>query len=255
MHLQRTNTSIIAAALLMTGVFWFFGIGAACAQQVCFYPPLEVDQCVEVDTFWIYLDAQITDVEAAHFKVAYDHTHLSADAVFKFTEAETDSNVFLSAEIYPDDSIIIDVGFLIDNFDGPGRMIGLVFTAGTPITQSSLIFEESVLRDPNNDDILHTTASATVETFCCCRFRGDLDTNEVYDVLDVVLLIDYIFRNGTIPLTYPGCPTHIGEINCDDVPDVLDVVALVDVVFRNFQPIEGRICNPCLCDPYPSGCP
>jgi hypothetical protein len=253
MHPQRSAVPSVTANLLATVLFLSFAGGAADAQQVFIAPSSEMNECGDVDTLWISASKEITDVEAAYFKVTYDHTHLAVDGALK--APELGPNVFFDAEVFDNDSVVINLGFLAGNFDGPGRIAGLAFTTGIDITQSSLVFAESVLRDPDNKDLLHLTSQATVETFCCCRFRGDLDTNSVYDAADVVALVDYVFRHGSIPTTDPGCPTHRGEINCDDVPDVLDVVALIDVAFRHFSPVSERIRNPCLCLPYPSGCP
>lgn len=63
--------------------------------------------------------------------------------------------------------------------------------------------------------------------------RGDINEDSVYDVLDVVGLINYVFRGGLAPY-----PDLIGDVNCDGVPDILDVVRLIDHVFRGGdQPI------------------
>jgi hypothetical protein len=113
----------------------------------------------------------------------------------------------------------------------------------------------SVLRDPANADIPHSTAvGAVVTTSCCCRFQGDLDSSGYFDITDVVALINYVFRYGAVPFQDLGCPANRGEINCDLAPNIVDVVRLIEVTFRNGDP-DFFICDPCDCNPFPSGCP
>jgi hypothetical protein len=223
------------------------------AQQVYLDPAGEIDECLNVDTLWIRFDASIQDVEAAHFKLTYDHTHLVPTAVIP--DAGIASNLFLDYTIYPADSVIINLGVLSGNFDGPGRLVGIVLSAGVNIVTTPVGFGRSVLRNSDNQDIPHTTAGAMVQTRCCCRFQGDLDTNGVFsNIQDVVLLVDYIFRHGAVPPADPACPTHRGELNCDEIPNIVDVVRIVEVAFRSGDP-KIWICNPCSCAPYPANCP
>jgi hypothetical protein len=61
-------------------------------------------------------------------------------------------------------------------------------------------------------------------------FLGDLDCNQIYNVLDVVRLVAIAFRNAP-----PSCPPSAANVNCDPNGDVnvFDVVRLVEHVFRN----------------------
>jgi hypothetical protein len=64
--------------------------------------------------------------------------------------------------------------------------------------------------------------------------RGDMNGDDLYDVLDVVGVIGVAFRNAALP-----DPPSIADVNSDGVAsDVLDVVRLVGSVFRN-QPFPG----------------
>jgi hypothetical protein len=55
-------------------------------------------------------------------------------------------------------------------------------------------------------------------------FNGDLET----DVVDVVALVNYLFRNAE-----GHEPLEAGNVNCDDIANVTDVVYLVNYLFRN----------------------
>lgn len=61
--------------------------------------------------------------------------------------------------------------------------------------------------------------------------RGDLNSDGVHDIFDVVAAVDYVFRNGN-----PPEPWWLADVNCDEVPDIFDVVRLVDTAFRNAPP-------------------
>ncbi|MDO8571445.1 MAG: LamG-like jellyroll fold domain-containing protein [bacterium] len=57
---------------------------------------------------------------------------------------------------------------------------------------------------------------------------GDMDENGIFDIFDVVGLIDYVFRNGSPPF-----PDFLADVNCDSVHDIFDVVTLINHVFRD----------------------
>jgi photosystem II stability/assembly factor-like uncharacterized protein len=57
--------------------------------------------------------------------------------------------------------------------------------------------------------------------------RGDANNDRSIDVADVVLLINYLFRDGT-----PPAILETGDVNCDEKIDVADVVYLINYLFR-----------------------
>jgi hypothetical protein len=57
--------------------------------------------------------------------------------------------------------------------------------------------------------------------------RGDATADGVIDIGDVVYLINYLFRNGSVP-----CPFEAGDANCDGVVVIGDVVYLINYLFR-----------------------
>ena len=65
------------------------------------------------------------------------------------------------------------------------------------------------------------------------REAGDMNYDNVFDVVDVVLLINYVFRGSD-----PPYPQAVADANCDGTPNVTDVVTLINHVFRGAtQPI------------------
>ncbi len=61
--------------------------------------------------------------------------------------------------------------------------------------------------------------------------RGDVNTDGVVDVGDVVYLINYLYRNGPAP-----DPLWVGDCNCDGLVDVGDVVFLINYLYRDGDP-------------------
>jgi hypothetical protein len=57
--------------------------------------------------------------------------------------------------------------------------------------------------------------------------RGDINIDGIWDVRDVVGMIEYVFRGAT-----PPDPESIADLSCDNVADVVDVVTLINFVFR-----------------------
>lgn len=61
--------------------------------------------------------------------------------------------------------------------------------------------------------------------------RGDLNVDGLWNVQDVVAMIEYVFRGAPAP-----DPEAIGDVSCDGVADVVDVVGLINFVFRGGEP-------------------
>lgn len=91
-----------------------------------------------------------------------------------------------------------------------------------------------------------------VVRMCDCRFHGDLDGSGGIEATDLAILIDWVFFSVGPPPSDPTCP-HVdrGDFNCDGVDDAMDLALMIDHV--NYG--GPGPCDPCACDPYPSGCP
>jgi parallel beta-helix repeat protein len=60
---------------------------------------------------------------------------------------------------------------------------------------------------------------------------GDANSDSTIGVEDVVLIINYLFRNGL-----PPCPYCAGDVNCDGDIEIGDVVYLISYLLRNGPP-------------------
>lgn len=57
---------------------------------------------------------------------------------------------------------------------------------------------------------------------------GDANVDGTIDLLDVVFLINYLFRNGPLPLCF-----DCADVNCDEEIGICDVVYLINYIFRS----------------------
>lgn len=89
---------------------------------------------------------------------------------------------------------------------------------------------------------------------CLCPCHGDPACDGQLDISDVVITIGVAFR-GNAALYDPQCnhtPGGTSDLNCSGGTDVVDVVNIIGVAFRGQT---AQFCNPCACNPYPTGCP
>jgi hypothetical protein len=90
----------------------------------------------------------------------------------------------------------------------------------------------------------HTVAGGFWNTvgLCDCPHIGDLDTNGVISISDVVLLVNVAFRGAAIPPSDPLCPLVTrADVTCNGTVSVQDVVVIVNAAFRG---TDDR-CDPC----------
>jgi hypothetical protein len=69
------------------------------------------------------------------------------------------------------------------------------------------------------------------------RLHGDNNYDNKLNILDLVYLVDYLFR-GSGQLPQPE--RAVGDVNCDEKLDILDLTWLVDYFFRQGPPPCGN---------------
>ena len=74
---------------------------------------------------------------------------------------------------------------------------------------------------------IHISAISRAGVF----IRGDVNTDGVIELGDVVYLINYLFKGGP-----PPDPLWTGDVNCDGVIDIGDVVYLINYLFKGGPP-------------------
>jgi hypothetical protein len=127
---------------------------------------------------------------------------------------------------------------------GGAQPVGFEFTAGElPCGQY-----DAMLRVVSNDpdpsaNPYYVTARMTVyDTAQCYCPLGDTDLNGHITPLDVVILVNYVYRQQGEPLYPPKCAYSSFDVIPDDQILPIDVIYLVNYVYRNSSPPD----NPCV---------
>lgn len=60
---------------------------------------------------------------------------------------------------------------------------------------------------------------------------GNTDQNGEVNIVDVVYLLNYLFKNGPYP-----CPLGKGDVDCNSLVDLVDAVYLINYLFRAGRP-------------------
>ena len=61
------------------------------------------------------------------------------------------------------------------------------------------------------------------------RILGDVNCDGVLNPMDVVILVNYVYKNWDII-----CPGSLGDLNCDGAVNPVDVVIIVNHVYKNW---------------------
>ncbi len=77
---------------------------------------------------------------------------------------------------------------------------------------------------------------------CDCTWLGDLNGDKTINPLDVVWMVNKVYKGHGTFTEYPACPLGNGDYNCDDDVNPVDVVLMVNFVYKTEQPGP---CNPC----------
>ena len=67
---------------------------------------------------------------------------------------------------------------------------------------------------------------------CLVELTGDVQEDGVVNIVDIVYLVNYLYRAGPAPLPIPLS----GDVNCDGGITVADVVYLVNYVLKAGPP-------------------
>ncbi len=84
---------------------------------------------------------------------------------------------------------------------------------------------------------------------CICGAKGDLNNDSASDPLDMVYMVNYVYRM-TDNFVHPDgwdCPFALGDTDCNGTIDPLDVTNLVILIYRS----QDLLCDPCMYDPEP----
>jgi hypothetical protein len=164
---QKRNSYLKRRLLIILFTCLIFQAGTAVSQVISIEPGTQLDRCTDVDTLWVYGDADILGVRAFDLRIDFDSTYITASDVFDGSGLDGDDQLFFAIDNL-NDSLVINVAILGsgDVFNGPDTVVGIVFTAENEIASTGITFARSVLRDDLNQDITHSTVGATIEVDC-----------------------------------------------------------------------------------------
>jgi prenyltransferase beta subunit len=78
-------------------------------------------------------------------------------------------------------------------------------------------------------------------TVCECGVPGDMNCDSYVQPIDVVYLINWIFRGRYDLCSRPRCPFDTGDLNCDGAYSPLDAVLLINYIYRS----RNDLCDGC----------
>jgi len=99
--------------------------------------------------------------------------------------------------------------------------------------------------------IIDVMAAINYSFACDCTGIGDCNEDGTIDPVDVVFMVNHIYKNWPGPSPIPGCPGMNGDWDCSGTVNPVDVVYIVNHVYKN----AGDPCDPCACTSYPDDCP
>jgi hypothetical protein len=146
-----------------------------------------------------------TDLPCAYESLPFAETLSAKGGVAPYSWEVESGNLPDGLELDPSTGAISGIPSVVDSFDFTVR-----------VTDSD---------SPNQTD--------TQELFILVKelIRGDVNSDLVVDIGDVIYLINYLYRSGPEPI-----PWEAGDLNCDEIVELGDVVYLINYLFRGGSP-------------------
>jgi hypothetical protein len=83
--------------------------------------------------------------------------------------------------------------------------------------------------------------SSAVEQPCDCGVWGDVNDDAAINPVDVVYMVNFVYKNQDARVQPPDCPYEAGDVDCNDQVNPVDVVYYVNYVYKN----QKAFCDPC----------
>lgn len=71
---------------------------------------------------------------------------------------------------------------------------------------------------------------------CDCGVWGDVTGDGKINPVDVVFMVNHVYKNIDQRVPYANCPREVGDVNCDTKVNPLDVVHYVNYVYKSITP-------------------
>ena len=76
----------------------------------------------------------------------------------------------------------------------------------------------------------------TTTSDCDCGVWGDVTGDGAINPVDVVFMVNYVYKNIDQLVPYANCPYPVGDVTCDGNVNPVDVVHFVNYVYKNITP-------------------
>ena len=111
---------------------------------------------------------------------------------------------------------------------GPILKVKLLIQSGDPNTVNDITFDGYFSHQPTfSDGLISYTPALTEGTVGMSFMCGDVNSDFLINVLDIVYMIDYKFKSGPNP-----DPQQAADVNHDGLINVLDIVYMIDYKFN-----------------------
>jgi len=90
-------------------------------------------------------------------------------------------------------------------------------------------------------DRLNLAFVVTGEVTCDCGVWGDVNGDGQVNPVDVVYMVNYVYKNQDARIPPPVCPFEPGDVDCSYSVNPVDVVYMVNFVYKN----QNAFCDPC----------
>ena len=74
--------------------------------------------------------------------------------------------------------------------------------------------------------------SAPPEETCDCGVWGDVSGDGLINPIDVVMMVNFVYKGNDTRVQPPNCSRQAGDVNCDNAVNPVDVVRYVNYVYK-----------------------
>ncbi len=126
-----------------------------------------------------------------------------------------------------------------DHHDGTGT-----FDFTPDLTQAGVYEVRFIATDGELDDTALVEITVTDSENCDCGFWGDVSGDGAINPVDVVFMVNYVYKNWDSRVQPPACPLEAGDVDCGGSVNPVDVVYFVNYVYKNWDVLCGDPCLP-----------
>jgi hypothetical protein len=106
---------------------------------------------------------------------------------------------------------------------GDSVAVAVTFDAGSLPPGEYMADIQILSNDPDESFVFVPAYLGVYESLLC----GDVDSDGVVNVADVLYMVEYIFNSGPAP-----SPRQVAEVNCDGKINLTDIVYVVAYIFN-----------------------